>query len=158
MRATLRLAALVPGVGTLLLAGGVRAQLLITGNDEKVSFDENTGKTITHPAGKDTVSIIDISDPAKPKIVVNLPLMNTITGPPVNLAITPDRHLALVANSLDWVCRDIPPRCAGIPRKQTWARHYASIPELRERKRKALRRVPHASDAGVRRQNPSHLD
>ena len=29
--------------------------------------------------------------------------MNTITGPPVNLAITPDRHLALVANSLDWV-------------------------------------------------------
>jgi hypothetical protein len=76
--------------------------LLITGNDEKVSFDENTGKTITHPAGKDTVSIIDIADPAKPKIVVNLPLMNTITGPPVNLAITPDQHLALVANSLDW--------------------------------------------------------
>ena len=56
-----------------------------------------------HPAGKDTVSIIDIADPAKPKIVVNLPLMNTITGPPVNLAITPDQHLALVANSLDWV-------------------------------------------------------
>jgi len=31
------------------------------------------------------VSIIDIADPAKPKIIVNLPLMNTITGPPVNL-------------------------------------------------------------------------
>ncbi len=29
--------------------------------------------------------------------------MNTITGPPVNPAITPDRHLALVANSLEWV-------------------------------------------------------
>src|SRR6516225_3975166 len=29
--------------------------------------------------------------------------MNTIIGPPVNLAITPDQHLALVANSLDWV-------------------------------------------------------
>ena len=87
----------------LASAGPARAQLLITGNDEKVSFDENTGKTITHPAGKDTVSIIDIADPAKPKIIVNLPLMNTITGPPVNLAITPDRHLALVANSLDWV-------------------------------------------------------
>ena len=49
------------------------------------------------------MSIIDIADPAKPKIVVNLPLMNTITRPPVNLAITPDQHLALVANSLDWV-------------------------------------------------------
>ena len=104
MRASLRLIALVASVGGALLpTGGVRAQLLITGNDEKVSFDANTGKTITHPAGKDTVSIIDIADPAKPKIVANLPLMNTITGPPVNLAITPDRRLALVANSLDWV-------------------------------------------------------
>jgi DNA-binding beta-propeller fold protein YncE len=104
MKATWWQAALVAGIGGALLpAGGVGAQMLITGNDEKVSFDANTGKTITHPPGKDTVSVIDISDPAKPKIVVNLPLMNTITGPPVNLAITPDGHLALVANSLDWV-------------------------------------------------------
>ena len=104
MRTTLRLLALAAGMGTLLSAiGSAHAQLLITGNDEKVSFDADTGKTITHPAGKDTVSVIDIADPAKPKILVNLPLMNTITGPPVNLAITPDRHLALVANSLDWV-------------------------------------------------------
>jgi DNA-binding beta-propeller fold protein YncE len=100
----MRLLALGAGAGALLLpAGGARAQLLITGNDEKVSFDETAGKTITHPAGKDTVSIIDIADPVKPRIVANLPLMNSITGPPVNLAITPDQHLALVANSLDWV-------------------------------------------------------
>jgi DNA-binding beta-propeller fold protein YncE len=104
MKSLLRLSALSAAAGILLAsAGPARAQFLITGNDEKVSFDENTGKTITHPAGKDTVSIIDIADPAKPKIIVNLPLMNTITGPPVNLAITPDRHLALVANSLEWV-------------------------------------------------------
>jgi len=104
MKAFLRLLALgAAASGLLMPADATRAQLLITGNDEKVSFDENTGKTITHPAGKDTVSIIDIADRAKPKIVVNLPLMNTITGPPVNLAITPDQHLALVANSLDWV-------------------------------------------------------
>ena len=104
MTSLLRLSALSAAAGILLAsAGPARAQFLITGNDEKVSFDENTGKTITHQAGKDTVSIIDIADPAKPKIIVNLPLMNTITGPPVNLAITPDRHLALVANSLEWV-------------------------------------------------------
>jgi DNA-binding beta-propeller fold protein YncE len=30
-------------------------------------------------------------------------LMNTITGPPTNLAISHDQRLALVANSLDWV-------------------------------------------------------
>jgi DNA-binding beta-propeller fold protein YncE len=103
MKAFLRLLALSAAAGTLLApAGGARAQLLITGNDEKISFDE-TGKTINQPPGKDTVSIIDIHDPIKPRIVANLSLMNTIIGPPVNLAITPDQHLALVANSLDWV-------------------------------------------------------
>jgi DNA-binding beta-propeller fold protein YncE len=49
------------------------------------------------------VSIIDIADRTHPKIVANLPLMNTVVGPPTNLAITPNQHLALVANSLDWV-------------------------------------------------------
>src|SRR6516162_7287920 len=88
--------------GLLLAAGAAPAQLLITGNDEKVWFDE-TGKTVNQPPGKDTVSIIDIRDPIKPRILASLPLMNTIIGPPVNLAITPDQHLALVANSLDWV-------------------------------------------------------
>jgi DNA-binding beta-propeller fold protein YncE len=103
MKPFLRLFALGVAAGTLLApAGNTRAQLLITGNDEKVSFDE-AGTTVTHPPGKDTVSIIDMRDPTKPRIVANLPLMNSITGPPVNLAITPDQHLALIANSLDWV-------------------------------------------------------
>jgi DNA-binding beta-propeller fold protein YncE len=85
----------------LLLAQGAHAQLLISGNDEKVSLAG--GKRTLNPPGKDTVSVIDIRDRAKPRIIANLPLMNTITGPPTNLAITPDEHLALVANSLDWV-------------------------------------------------------
>jgi hypothetical protein len=72
MNAYSRLLALAAAVGALLMpSDATRAQLLITGNDEKVSFDENSDKTITHPPGKDTVSIIDIADPAKPKIVVN---------------------------------------------------------------------------------------
>jgi DNA-binding beta-propeller fold protein YncE len=103
MKALLRLLTVSATAGLLLAsAGPALAQLLITGNDEKVSFDE-AGKTVRHPAGKDTVSIIDIREPTKPRIVANLPLINSITGPPVNLAITPDQHLALVANSLDWV-------------------------------------------------------
>ena len=103
MKTILRVLALSTAAASLLApAGAARAQLLITGNDEKVSFDES-GKRVVHPPGKDTVSIIDIRDPTKPRIVANLPLMNSITGPPVNLAITPDQHLALVANSLDWV-------------------------------------------------------
>jgi DNA-binding beta-propeller fold protein YncE len=103
MKAALRSLAIVCAGLVLLPTGSVRGQLLITGNDEKVSFDASSGKTVSHPPGKDTVSIIDIGDPARPKIVANLPLMNTITGPPVNLAITPEQHVALVANSLDWV-------------------------------------------------------
>ena len=44
----------------VVAAGGTRAQLLITGNDEKVRFDPATGKTVNQAPGKDTVSIIDI--------------------------------------------------------------------------------------------------
>ena len=77
------------------------AQLMIIGNDDKLAFDK-TGKQIRRPPGKDSISIVDISSPEAPKIVANLPLMNTIIGPPTNLAITPDQKLAIVANSMDW--------------------------------------------------------
>src|SRR5258705_2309291 len=77
------------------------AQLMIIGNDDKFAFVK-TCKTIRRPPGKDSISIVDISSPEAPKIVANLPLMNSIVGPPTNLAITPDHKLAIVANSVDW--------------------------------------------------------
>ena len=77
------------------------AQLMIIGIDEKVTWDK-TGKQVTRPPVKDSVAIVDISNPEAPKIVANLPMMNTIIGPPTNLAITPDQKLAIVANSVDW--------------------------------------------------------
>src|SRR5215472_14690087 len=82
-------------------ATAAQAQFLIIGNDEKVSF--NDGKQVLSPPGKDTVTIVDIKDPTKPRIVTSLQLQNSIVGPPTNLAITPDNKLALVANSLDVV-------------------------------------------------------
>ena len=85
-----------------LLSPAAQAQLIISGNDEKQNWDA-TGKQINSPPGHDTVSIIDIKNRTKPRIIANLPLMNTVVGPPVNLAITPNQQLALVANSLDWV-------------------------------------------------------
>jgi DNA-binding beta-propeller fold protein YncE len=76
-------------------------QLMIVGNDEKVGLSD-AGTFVFSGPGKDTVSIVDIgTDPMAPTIVVSLPLMNSIFGPPVNLAITPDESLALVANSMD---------------------------------------------------------
>ncbi len=78
------------------------AQRVIVGIDAKVFWDEN-GKPIFSPPGKDSVAILDIGSRLNPKIVANLPLMNSVFGPPVNLAITPDESLALVANSMDWI-------------------------------------------------------
>ena len=76
------------------------AQLMIIGIDDKVAFDK--GKVIRRSPGKDSVAIVDISNPEAPKIVANLPMMNSVFGPPTNLAITPDQKLAIVANSMDW--------------------------------------------------------
>ena len=82
-------------------AAGKR-ELMVVGNDEKVAFSD-AGAFVFSAPGKDTVSIVDIgTDPLAPKIIASLPLTNSIFGPPVNLAITPDQGLALVANSMDW--------------------------------------------------------
>src|SRR5437870_10523029 len=91
----------------LALAGGRIAQaapLMIVGNDEKLLWDDD-GKPIISPAGKDSVLIVDLADPENPKIVANLPLKNSVVGPPVNVAIDPTSSVALVADSID-VTRD----------------------------------------------------
>ena len=75
------------------------AQILIVGNDEKVGWDEN-GKTIYREPGKDTLSVIDISKPDAPQITATIPLMNSVAGPPTNLAIHPSGEIAFVANSM----------------------------------------------------------
>jgi DNA-binding beta-propeller fold protein YncE len=104
----MRVLAAVAGLAVLAACAnmeqtGGKRELMIVGNDEKVTWDAD-GKGVNLPPGSDTVSVIDIgTDPLAPKILVNLPLMNSIFGPPVNLAITPDEGLALVANSMDWV-------------------------------------------------------
>ncbi len=86
----------------LILPLTASAQMMIIGNDEKVTWDD-AGKLVLMGPGKDTVSIVDISTPESPRIVANLPLMNSIFGPPVNLAITPDERLAIVANPVNHV-------------------------------------------------------
>ena len=75
-------------------------QILIVGNDEKQGFDENA-KPIFNEPGKDTLSIIDISKPEMPRIAATIPLVNSVVGPPTNLAIHPSGEFALVANSLE---------------------------------------------------------
>ena len=76
---------------------------MVVGIDNKVTWGDD-GKVLFSAPGKDAVTIVDIgTDPANPKIVASLPLMNSIFGPPTNLSITPNGQLALVANSMDWM-------------------------------------------------------
>jgi DNA-binding beta-propeller fold protein YncE len=71
---------------------------VLIGLDQKVTYDAN-GQVNGAP-GKDAVVVMDVSNPAKPKIRASLPLMNSLLGPPTNLQITPDGKLGLVANSV----------------------------------------------------------
>jgi len=98
------LATFAVGLTMLLTAAlpGAQAQLMIIGNDQKLTWDAEGNRKFVAP-GRDSISIVDISSPEAPRIVVSFPLMNSIFGPPTNLAITPDERLAIVANSMDWV-------------------------------------------------------
>jgi DNA-binding beta-propeller fold protein YncE len=76
------------------------APYMVVGSDEKLVWDDQ-GKPVLSPSGRDSVLIIDLADPEMPKISASLPLKNSIVGPPVNVALTPDGTLALVADSID---------------------------------------------------------
>jgi DNA-binding beta-propeller fold protein YncE len=95
----------IGGATFLALAGtsSLYAQpFAIVGNDEKVLWDKK-GDTILSAPGKDSVVILDLANPEAPKIVANLPLKNSVVGPPVNVAIDPTNSIALVADSVDVV-------------------------------------------------------
>src|SRR5580698_9649526 len=96
----LRLAGCVFAAAAVAASGGMAhaQQLMIVGNDQKPQFDN--GKVTMGEPGKDTLSVVDIAKPAAPRIVATIPLDNTIVGPPTNLAITPARDLALVADTM----------------------------------------------------------
>jgi DNA-binding beta-propeller fold protein YncE len=82
-----------------LASGAATAQIMIVGNDEKLGWDAS-GKQMAREPGHDTLSIIDMSKPDALRIIATIPLANSIAGPPTNLAVSPSRDIALVANSL----------------------------------------------------------
>jgi DNA-binding beta-propeller fold protein YncE len=93
-------AAALAGCAPMQSAPGKR-ELMIVGIDQKVAFDQ--GRPVLRAPGSDAVLVVDIgTDPLAPRVIASLPLMNSIFGPPTNLAITPDQGLAIVANSMAW--------------------------------------------------------
>ena len=102
MRYRLMTLKLVTMIGVALGVTAARAApFMIVGDDEKASFVD--GKTVVSPPGKDSVLIVDLANPLSPKIVANLPLKNSVVGPPVNLAIDPTDSVAIVADSMNAV-------------------------------------------------------
>jgi DNA-binding beta-propeller fold protein YncE len=73
-------------------------QHILIGMDETSSFG-NGGQTYRAP-GNDTLVVLDASDPAHPKLGSPISMSNSVYGPPVNLQITPDGALGLVASSV----------------------------------------------------------
>lgn len=78
---------------------------LLNGIDTKVDFS-TPGKIQFVKPGTDLVNIMDISDPAHPHTVANLPLSNSLFGPPTNLQVTPNEKLALVSSAMKWIQKD----------------------------------------------------
>ena len=99
---TLRSALLAVCLTPAWLLAGPAAQAgsndILVGLDEKVVYDADGSHNLA--PGKDAVLVMDVSNPARPRIRASLPLENSLLGPPTNLQITPDGKLGLVANSV----------------------------------------------------------
>ncbi len=96
-RRTAPVLALLSGLAVTSLARA--APFMIVGDDEKPGMDAQ-GKPMVNPTGNDAVLIVDLAKPEDPKIVASLPLENSVVGPPVNLDISPNGAIALVADSM----------------------------------------------------------
>lgn len=84
----------------LLFAGDARAaeerSFLIAGLDGKTFF--RAEGSVNGPNGHDGLAVIDIADPARPRLAHVLGLDTSVYGPPTNLQITPDGRLGLVTS------------------------------------------------------------
>ncbi len=82
----------------LAFAPPAPAQLILSGNETKIDLTSGAPRRVT-PTRPDSLSLLDFS--TWPPAVTHLPdIANTVIGPPSNIAISRDRSLALVANSI----------------------------------------------------------
>jgi DNA-binding beta-propeller fold protein YncE len=77
---------------------------ILIGMDE-TSFFDAAGQGY-HAEGPDALLVLDATDPARPKLRPPIPMHNSVFGPPVNLQITPDGQLGLVASAVNPVLKD----------------------------------------------------
>jgi len=87
------LALCLPPVCLIALPAWAGTNDILIGLDEKIVFGPDG--PVNGPPGKDAVVVLDISNPAQPRIRATLPLMNSLLGPPTNLQSPPTASWAL---------------------------------------------------------------
>jgi len=87
-------------VGVFLALAPARglAQIVISGNENKIDLTSG-GPKVIRPSAPDSISILDFAK-FPPTVEHLLDVPNSVIGPPSNIAITRDRKIALIANSL----------------------------------------------------------
>jgi len=74
------------------------AQIAVSANDGKAALVDGATAVARQPV-PDTVTILDLSG-ATPRVVTTLRAPSSVVGPPQNVAIAPDRSVALVSSAL----------------------------------------------------------
>jgi len=81
-----------------LCANRAGAQLILSGNENKIALTSGAPKVIG-TQDPDSITLLNFATfPPSVQHVANVP--NSVIGPPSNVAITPDRRLALMADSI----------------------------------------------------------
>ena len=86
------------GVAALAAGAPAEAQLAISANDNKLALVNGVAQVVQNPA-PDTITIIDVGAPG-PRVLAEIPVPNSVVGPPLSVAITPDEGLALVTAAM----------------------------------------------------------
>jgi DNA-binding beta-propeller fold protein YncE len=84
--------------GCLVWAGPARAELAISANDNKVVLAGGATTVVRNPP-PDNAVLIELSG-GSAKVVAEVDVPTSVTGPPLSVAITPDEGLALVTAAM----------------------------------------------------------
>lgn len=94
----MRKAAMLAGAAlTLVLALQARAEIVVSGNDNKRLLVNGVNTVVRDPK-PDTVAIIDLTG-GEPRILGQVQAPHSVVGPPNSVAVTPDESLALASSA-----------------------------------------------------------
>jgi DNA-binding beta-propeller fold protein YncE len=89
--------AVIVALVAVALVSPSHAQIAVSANDNKVVNDNGIVKVVPNPS-PDLVSIIDLKA-SPPHVIAEVPAPVSVLGPPLSIAVTPDKSLTLVTAS-----------------------------------------------------------